>query len=294
MEIYSRMQRPMPIKYRELQQLVNVSVRYAQLPVEIRQDFIKLNDDQVLVPLTVEIANKELTFQEENGVRNARVAVYGIVRSVTDRVVLEFDHDIMASYHADELENGLQARSIYQKVIPLDWKLRYRLDLVVKDLNSGKTGVTTVAIIPPNYGASRLAFSSLILSDYVLKLPSSPEADEMFVLGDLKIRPSLRNRFQLKNPLSAYVQLYNVGLDQSTMAPALTVSYRVSRDSQPVVEWIEQGGESVDYFSQGRVILLKTLRTQKLEPGRYQLAIDVKDLISNQSTSLSQEFELVE
>jgi len=288
------MQQPVPIKYRELQQLVDVTVRYEQLPCEIRQDFIKLNDSQVLVPVTIEIPNKELTFRGENGVSNARVAVYGIVRSVTDRVVMEFDHDIMASYGADELQNGLQARSIYQKMIPLDWKLRYRLDLVLKDLTSGKTGVKTVAIIPPNYGASRLALSSLILSDYVVKLASSPEATEMFVVGDLKIRPSLRNRFQLQNPLSAYVQLYNVGLDQTTMAPALTINYRVSRDSQLVVEWIEQGGESIDYFSPGRVILLKALRTQNLEPGRYQLAIDISDQITSQSASVSQEFELVE
>jgi hypothetical protein len=179
-------------------------------------------------------------------------------------------------------------------MIPLDWKLRYRLDLVVKDLNSGKTGVKTVAIIPPNYGVSRLALSSLILSDHVQKLPSPVEPNEMFVVGDLKIRPNLRNRFPLQNQLRAYVQLYNVGLDQSTLAPALTVSYRISRDSQPVVEWIEQGGESVDYFSQARVILLKTLRTENLEPGRYQLAVDVRDQINNQSTSVSQEFELVE
>jgi hypothetical protein len=79
--------------------------------------------------------------------------------------------------------------------------LRYKLDLVVKDVNSGHTGVQRIAIAPPLYDEKKLSASSIILSDYIQQLPQIPKIDEMFVLGDVKIRPSLRKVFSSRSAL---------------------------------------------------------------------------------------------
>ena len=67
--------------------------------------------------------------------------------------------------------------------------------------------------------------------------------------------------FTQDRPLGVYLQLYNVGLDQSSLAPALAISYKIIKDGQTIVEVKEESGESVQYFSGQRVVLIKTSRT---------------------------------
>ncbi len=115
----------------------------------------------------------------------------------------------------------------------------------------------------------------------------------MFVLGDVKIRPSLSHRFAAGKPLAAYLQLYNAALDQSSLSPVLSVIYRITREEKTVLEWREESGESIEFFGSGRIVLLKSLRTNLLEPGHYSLTVEAKDLISSQTTTVSQTFDLL-
>ena len=78
-ETLVQVQRAPEIKFKDLQQLVDVNVSYDSLPFRTRQDYFRLNETSVLVPLNVEIDNKNLTFKQEGQVRVARVAIYGIV-----------------------------------------------------------------------------------------------------------------------------------------------------------------------------------------------------------------------
>jgi GWxTD domain-containing protein len=291
-ETYTMVQRPQSIKYTDLKEVVSIKLDYKQLPFQLRQDYIRLNDQQVIVPISLEVQNKDLTFKEENGVHNAKLAVYGIITSITNRIIMEFDDDVLASYQPENLQHGLTARSIYQKTVTLDKKLRYKLDLVVKDVNSGHTGVQRIAIAPPSYDEKKLSASSIILSDYIQQLPQIPKIDEMFVLGDVKIRPSLRKVFAADRPFGVYLQLYNAGLDQSTYAPALSISYKLIRDGQTVLEVSEESGESVQFFSGQRVVLIKNLPIKDLEPGRYTIAVDVKDLINDQTVAAQDNFQV--
>jgi hypothetical protein len=291
-EQYVLVQRPQEIKYKDLKEMVSVNVSYRNLPFKCRKDYIKLNDQQVLVPITVELQNKDLTFKLENGAHSAKVAIYGIIQSITNRIITEFDDDVAVSYQPEQLQHGLTARSIYQKVVPLDKKMRYKIDLIVKDLNSGHTGVERSAIAPPIYDDKKLAVSSLILSDFVRQLPQIPRDDEMFVLGDVKVRPNLAKTFTSDQPFTIYLQLYNAGLDQTTFAPALGVSYKIVRDGQIVLDLKEESGESVQFFSGQRVVLIKSLPIKDLAPGQYSLVVEVKDLINNQVVTTNDSFQV--
>jgi len=292
-EIYTKVQRAPEIRYKDLRETVRVAVSYDQLAFQLRQDFIRLNDRQILVPITVEIENRQLTFKDENGIQNAKLAIYGIIKNLSNRFVMEFDDDVLTTARPDQPALSRQGRSIYQKVVALDQGTRYRLDLVMKDLNSGRIGIRTVAITPPPIEPNKLGTSSLILSDHAERLPGIPDANQMFVLGDIKIRPSLSHRFAAGKPLAAYVQLYNAALDQSSLAPVLSVIYRITREEKTVLEWREESGESIEFFGSGRIVLLKSLRTRLLEPGRYNLTVEAKDLITSQTSTVSQAFDLL-
>ena len=292
-ETYVGVQRPPEIKYKDLKEIVTTNVSYPSLPFEIRQDYFRLGEGQVLVPITLELQNQELTFKEENGVHNAKVAVYGVITSITNRLIHEFDDDLLTSYRPQSWQRGLSGRSIYQKMVWLDRKMRYKLDLVVKDLHSGKTGVIRQAIVPPHYGGDKLCVSSLILSDFAYSLAEVPSHQEMFVLGDIKIRPSVRKVFSVASPLAVYFQLYNVGIDQTSLRPSLQVSYTVLRSGEPVVEVIDEEGESVQFFSDQRVVLIRKLPVESLESGDYRVKVTVRDEITNQVVTVRDNFQIL-
>lgn len=286
-------QRPQAVKYKDLQELVKVDVKYDQLPFDLRTDYFALNDQSVLVPLTIELQNKDLTFVEENGVRAAHVAIYGIVTSITNRVISEFDHDLVLRYRPEEMENALGNRSIYQKVIMVDKNVRHRLDLVLKDLNAGTVGVTRAALVPPSFmDSEELKASSLVLSDFVESVEDPSRMSEMFVIGDLKVRPNPSKEFSATKPFGVYLQVYNATIDQTTLRPSLSVFYRILRDGKQVKYWSDLRGQSVQFSSGQRIVLLKPLPLSGLEPDRYTVQVEVEDQISGKKLSLSDSFRI--
>ena len=286
-----RVQRAPEIKFKDLQQLVDVNVRYDSLPFRTRQDYFRLNETSVLVPLNIEIDNQDLTFKQEGGVMVARIAIYGIVTSLTNRVAAEFEHDLRVSYRPEELENGLQSRSLYQKVLILENRMRYRADIVIKDLNSEKIGLLRTPIASPR-ATDSLGLSSLILTDFIAQLKEAPEAEEMFVIGDLKVLPNLRNRFYASRPFGAYLQVYNAALDQTTQNPEISALFRIERGGKQVKYWSEDAGQSIQFFSERRLVLARALPLATLPPAQYVLHVEIEDRLSGDKVATKQKFEI--
>ncbi len=289
-ETLIKVQSPQEIKYQDLKQIVDVDIRYDNLPFETRHDYFRLNDTAILAAITLQIDNQNLTFELENGVWVARIALYGIVTSMTNRVVTEFEQDLQVSYSPQDLEQGREGRSVYQKILPVEKRMRHRVDLVVKDLNSGNLGVKRQAIIPPPYDAATLSVSSLVLSDHILALPQV-DPEEMFAIGDIKVRPSLGNVFACGNPLGAYLHVYNAGLDQARLAPDLKVRYQLLKGDALLREG-EAGSGSILYFSGDRVVLVLRLPVDDLPSDRYQLRLEIHDRVLDRSVSVIQSFRL--
>ena len=280
-------------KYQDLQEIVKVRVDYHNLPFEIKEDYFKLNQDQELVPITLQIKHKDLTFKKEGKFNVARMAIYGLVQSLTNRVIAEFEDDLVVRYTDEQLEKGLLRSAVYQKVLSLERKLRYKVDFVVKDTNSAKTGVIRKAIIPPAHKGENLQASTMLLSDQMRVLTEIPDQDEMFVIGDVKILPRLSKEFNSTMPLGVYLQVYNAELDQSTLEPALKVTYTLSRDGETVRQVIDDEGQSTQFFSGRRVVLMKNLSLSGLEPGKYQVQLDIVDGLKGEDITLRDQFEVV-
>jgi GWxTD domain-containing protein len=289
---YAKVERPPVIKYQDLKELVTVNVTFRNLPFILREDYINLNGEQSLVPITVELENKNLSFREEQGIHVARLAIYGVITSMTNRIALEFEDEVITSYKQDDLEAGRRGRSVYQKMATLDGRMRYKLDLVVKDLNSGNTGVTRRAVSPPQYKANEIAASSLILASAIRPLPELPKQDEMFVLGDVWVYPNPSKLFSKGQTLGVYLQIYHVALDQSTLAPSLKTTYRLLKDGKVIFQDEDVGEGAMHFFSVSRVVIIKTLGLGDLAPGKYQVEVDVLDQIEGRSVTAREEFLL--
>ncbi len=293
-EIFSRVMVPKKIKYNDLKELVKVEIGFSNLPFRVQSDYFKLNDGQVLVPVTVEIRNKFLSFEPEGEVHSARVGLYGVVTSLTNKFIEEFDQDLVISFGPERLMRGLEGRATYQKVLLLDSGTRYKLDLIMKDLTSNNIGAVKHGIIPPSSMRQRekLSSSSMLLSNYMQELPEAPDQDQMFVLGDVKIRPSLDKSFSKKLPLGVYLHLYNFGMDQASNSPQMQVSYRISRDGEVIGEATDSRGESVQFFSDRRMVLLKRLSLRTLEPGKYRLEVEAWDQVKDVRTRIQENFQV--
>ena len=293
-EIFSRVMVPKKIKYKDLKELVKVEVGYSNLPFRVRSDYFKLNDGQVLVPVTVEIRNRFLSFEADGEVHSARVGLYGVVTSLSNKFIEEFDQDLVVSFGPERLMRGLEGRATYQKVLLLDSGTRYKLDLIMKDLSSNNIGAVKHGIIPPPSMRERekLSSSSLLLSNHMQELSEAPNQDQMFVLGDVKIRPSIDKSFSKKLPLGVYLHLYNFGMDQSSNTPQMQVAYRISRDGEVIGEATDSRGESIQFFSDRRMVLLKRLNLRGLEPGKYRLEVEVWDQVKDVRTQVQDSFQV--
>lgn len=286
-------QRPPTIRYKDLKQIVQVDVSYDSLPFQSRTDYFRLDEDSVLVPITVQVPHAELTLEKGVGAYTGKVALYGLVTGIDNRVAAEFEDEVVASISPDEVARGVGGSSLYQKTIILDPKKKYKLDLVLKDLNDGSIGASSQAILPPGFEGDGLSISSLILSDYVAPAGEAADVGKMFLLGDVIVRPKLDRSFERSAYFAIYTQLHNVSVDQSSQRPYFRINYRIRRDGVTRIEESDATGASVQYFSTNRMVLIKRLALADLAPGRYQVEVEFVDKIKGEKISARDSFRIV-
>jgi GWxTD domain-containing protein len=292
-ETYALVQRAPDLKYKDLQEIVKVNVTFSELPVTLRKDYFRLDGARVLVPITVEFSNEQLTYKEEGDVQVAQVAIYGIITSLEGRIVHEFEQDIRTSFPTRDREKGLQRRSMFQTIVPLEGRTRYKLDLVVKDLGSGKVGVKQEALIPGAVQVDRLTTSSLIVSNAIRPLAEIPDGDPMFVIGDVWVLPILSNTFFREEPLGIYLQVYGMAFDESTLEPSLRIRYQALKNGEPVAEYVDEEGVTIQFYSPRRVVLIGGVPVQELEPGNYQVRVEVTDRITGETVEVVDQIRLM-
>ncbi|HSR49961.1 MAG TPA: GWxTD domain-containing protein [Acidobacteriota bacterium] len=283
------------IKFPDLRQIVSTNITYHDLPFQVKSSYVRINDNQVLVPVAVQLENKDLTFDMVNGIHQAKVNIYGVIRSMVGRVVGEFEETVVAEYPPNLLERGLQIKSLYQKNNLLDAGKRYRLDVVVKDQNSNRAGVEQTGLIVPKFNKEQeLMASSLILSKVIEKAPADAKPDDLFVIGDMKVWPNVGSTFLRGEELGSYVQFYNVVQDQTTQLPDVSVTYTLRNGKGEVVRQLEErNGDSIQYFSPYRMVLIRHIDLEELPEGRYQLSVEVEDHIGQRSLEESERFEII-
>ena len=71
----------------------------------------------------------------------------------------------------------------------------YRLDIVLKDVNSNNVGVVNTRLAVPRFEDDKLSSSSLILADQITRVSAKDIGLGQFVLGDLKVRPKMDGAF---------------------------------------------------------------------------------------------------
>jgi hypothetical protein len=203
------------------------------------------------------------------------------------RPVSTFEKPLVIEVPAAQVQQVAKQRSVYQESVPLA-PGRYRLNIVAKDVVSGRMNVYEMGLEVPQFEAGKLAAGSLVLADTIEKLPAKTIGHVMFTIGDTKVRPRPGNTFTRDEKLGIYLQVYNFAPGAGAQKPAGTVEYEIdiagSKDmafSKPL--------PSVDA---GQVTLQEFLVLRTLDPGNYTLKIKVTDSNTGQTIARQADFRV--
>jgi GWxTD domain-containing protein len=301
LETFAKLNRAPDVKYGELRsELVSHKIRTNPLPFDVRVDFVKLTSDTVLVPITLQIPLRGLTWANKDGVQRAVINVYGQLQTLTGKIVQTFEETLHKDVPAELLEKEIDTTSLFQKALPMHPGL-YRLDVVAKDVNGEKVGIFSRSYTVPDYGNDdKLSSSTLILADQVQTVPAREIGTGNFVIGTNKVRPRVQPSdgkpasFKKSENINFWVQVYNLGIDEKTKKPSATVKYQVvnTATNQPVLDWSASTAQMGNVGEQ--VTLAQAVPASKLGPGVYQVTITVNDEVSKQTIAPSAKFSVAQ
>jgi hypothetical protein len=287
LEQFAKVQAPPPVKFKDLEEVVSSRIVRNQIAFDYHTDFLRITSDSILVPITVQVQNKQMTFRNRSGVYSATLDLFARISTLSGRVVQTFEDVIQQDYPDSLFESSLKAYAIYQKAVPLRPGL-YRIDLVIKDVNSNNVGVINTRLAVSPIPDDKLDASSLILADQIDPVSSKDIGVGQFVLGSTKVRPKLNAEFRVDQPLGIYLQFYNLKVDEKTHKNDLSLDIKVSQGQQTVThdvktgEQLKQNGEEVTFEH--------VIAPKALPPGKYKLEIQATDLLTKQTVSRSADF----
>lgn len=295
LEQMGKLYKPPPIKFKDLEEVVTHKIRVNLLPFDVRADFVRVTSDTVLVPVTVQVKNRDITFVNKDGVQRGVINIFGRVSTLSGRVAQTFEDTVQVDVPAELLPKTIENASVYWKALPLR-PGRYRMDLVVKDVNGDRVGTWTKGIVVPDFGDEKLASSTLILADTMEKVAPKNVGSGSFVIGTTKVRPRLESSdgkpasFKRSQRLNFWMQVYNLGVDEKTNRPSATFEYDVvnTASNKTVITSSESTSQMGNLGDQ--VTLEKQVALNDLEPGTYQVIVKVNDNVSKQSIAPSARF----
>ncbi|HWY21270.1 MAG TPA: GWxTD domain-containing protein [Candidatus Acidoferrum sp.] len=294
---FAKLQAPPPVKYKDLEELVTTKLITNLMPFDVRTDFVKVTGDTVLVPITIQMKYRDITFANKDGVQRGTVNIFGRVTTLTGRIVQTFEDPAQVDVPAELLPRMAENSSVYWKAIPLR-PGRYKIDIAVKDVNGDRKGVWSRGIQVPEYSDDKLSTSSLIVADVMEPVPTKDVSTGSFVIGLNKVRPRVapangkpalfkRTRDQKVN---FWMQVYNLGVDEKTHKPSATFEYAIVNiaTNKSVVQKTESTETMGNVGEQ--VTLQKSIASANLQPGVYRIDIKVNDNISKQTIDPSATF----
>ena len=113
-----------------------------------------------------------------------------------------------------------------------------------------------------------------------------------FVIGDAKVIPNVSRIYRRGQPVGVYMQVYNAGIDQTTLRPSVDVEYALIKDGKELGKLTEDWRGMSDAGQ--RLTLARLIDSRGLLPGEYELSIRIRDRVSGQSLSPSEKFTIVQ
>ncbi len=299
-ELMAKIMAPPVIKYKDLDLEAYMSqhklLNGPYFPFDVRTDFVKVTDDTVLVPITVQIKNRDITFQSKDGVSKGIVNIQGRVATITGRIVQSFEDTVEVEEPSELMDKVLDNSKVYWKALPLR-PGRYRVDIGIKDVNNpDHVGIWGQGILVPKFDDDKLSASSLILADKMERVPSKQIGTGNFIIGNTYVRPRVMQTeatpasFKRDQKLNFWMQVYNLGIDEKSRQNDAKIQYEIidALDNKVIVTTSDDSKALGP--NQDQVTLEKSMPLASLQPGKYMVKISVNDSVSKQTIAQTAPF----
>ena len=297
-ELAAKVFAPPPIKFKDLENFISEH-KLLSGPVfnfDVRTDFVKVTENTVLVPITLQMKNRDITFVTKDGVAKGVVNILGKVTTLTHKTVQTFEDTVEVEQPAELLEKTLEGRKVYWKALPLLPGL-YRLDIAIKDVNNpDHVGIYGRGLEVPTYHDEKLATSTLILADQMNQVSSREIGSGNFIIGNTYIRPRVSPNaatpvsFKRSQQLNFWMQVYNLQIDDATKSNQATVTYQITDTATNTVDFEKQVDSKELGAHSDQLTVEKTIPLAGLQPGKYKVTIKINDGISKQEIAQSAPF----
>ena len=265
------------------------------LPVSVSLSPFRSREGLYTVPLAIELPPSAVKFERKGDKQSMQLEVLGVLKQTPERVLSRlggnFDVNLSENDYKQILANNIFYRQDLQ-LAPGD----YTLDVIVRDKISGKTTARRQQIVLPEPDAE-FATTPVVLSRYVepaSELPPNPaELPDVFVHRKRLIRPSADRRFSVSDNLIMFLSVYNAANNTATGTPQVRVTVRLMKDGQPATKPLDYVLTDLQNQPVPHLQFAEFIRLASLAPGRYELSIEAKDMVTRKFTKQEAPFEIV-
>ena len=301
LELFAKLSAPPPIKFKDLEGYMTEHklLTGPVFPFDVRTDYIKVTADTVLVPITIQIKNRDITFNTKDGVAKGVVNILGRVSTISRRPVQTFEDTVEVQVPSELLAKTMDNQSLYWKSLPLRPGM-YRIDVVIKDVNNpDHVGVWAQGVKVPKYDDEKLETSSLILADKMERVPSKQIGSGSFIIGNTYVRPRVASnpvtpvQFNRGQKLNFWMQVYNLGIDEKSKSNSATVQYIITNtDSDKTVLDSSEDSKQAGQSNSDQMTVEKSVPLTNLVPGKYKVVIKINDSVTKQEIVQSAPFSV--
>jgi len=298
LQLLADLQRAPAIKFPDLQVKADLpEIATDILPFSVRTDFFRIGSESVATSFTIQFDHSDISFKNQGGIYSGNVNIYARLTGLSGRRAGNFEDVVQtARYSEEQLAAAQTQHSIYQKNVVLP-PGRYKIDVVARDIVSGKTGILHHSFEVPRYQEKQFATSTLILAASIDKLDNQSIAAGQFIIGRYKVRPMVSGIYRPGQNLALFLQVYDADMDQATLEPALKVEYIISRGGQEIAHIVEDGKTRmglIDMKGQQLVVARGVPLLDKLaEAGEYTVTAKITDLVSQKVVTPQAKYTVV-
>lgn len=293
LEIINNLSRPPAVRYGDLQSMVGGDSGVLDnnpLNFDLRVDFFRQSEERVVVTFMVQTPNRELQFENEGGIQTAKLNIFGRITAVSGKRSGIFEDAVTTYATQEELATTRDRKSVYQKAYTLT-PGTYKVDVVVRDVATGNRGIINQGFTVPRYDDKSLSTSTLVLAS-TLRPTEERDIGAMFVIGNAKVIPNIEGVYKKGQDVGVYMQVYNAGIDQTTLRPAVDVEYVLTKNGKEVLRQPENWEGLSD--SGQRLTLARLLPTAFLDTGDYEIKVMTRDKVSQQVVENKSKFRIVD
>ncbi|HEX3372649.1 MAG TPA: GWxTD domain-containing protein [Edaphobacter sp.] len=298
LDTFAKLSAPPVIKFKDMESLMVSSKILTGPPFlfDVRTDYVKVTNDTILVPITLQIKNGDITYTNKDGVAMGTVNILGRVSNLNHKPIQTFEDTVAVQVPSELLARKRNDLSVYWKSLPLRPGL-YKVDIVIKDVNNpDHIGRWQRSLNVPRYDDDRLATSSLILAGSMDRVPSRDIGAGNFVIGDTHIVPRVPSgisapvTFHRGQNLNFWMQVYNLGIDEKSKQNGATIEYQILDLATNKAILQTQELTSKTNPNSDQITIEKSLPLASLTPGKYQVSIKVNDGVTKQQIAESAPF----